>query len=48
VKWLVVTNKRRFEIEAEKRFDAERKAWKRLEIGEEIYAIIPPELVNFS
>lgn len=48
MKFVVVTNKRRFTIEAKKRFDAEQKAWGELEVGEEIYGVISPEVVEFT
>jgi hypothetical protein len=46
--WTIVTNKRRFKVDADKRFDAEQKAWKQLKVGEEIFAILSPLRVKFA
>lgn len=41
MKWVAVTNKREIEIEAERRIDAEKKAWKLANVGEELLFISP-------
>jgi hypothetical protein len=41
MRWIVVTDKRHFEVEGERHADAEREAWKLAQVGEEILVIIP-------
>jgi hypothetical protein len=41
MKWTVVTSKRRFEIKAKRRIDAEKVAWEQVEVGEEILSVNP-------
>jgi hypothetical protein len=41
MKWTVVTSKRKFEVKAKRRIDAEKIAWERAEVGEEILSINP-------
>jgi hypothetical protein len=43
--YIVVTNKRRLNIEAEKRQEAYDKAWKMASKGEEILYVIVPKKV---
>jgi hypothetical protein len=40
MRWIAVTSKRKIEIEAERHFDAEQQAWKRVKKGEELLYII--------
>jgi hypothetical protein len=41
MKWIVVTNKRQFEVEGARHKDAEDEAWKLANAGEEILYISP-------
>jgi hypothetical protein len=41
LKWTVVTSKRKFEVKAKRKADAEREAWKLAEKGEEILFVVP-------
>jgi hypothetical protein len=48
MKWVVVTSKRQFEVEGDRRKDAENEAWKLHQDGEELLYIVKKALFELA